>query len=133
MAARTTLSDPLTNQQQWQVTAYLVALSPQLQRSVRQLREEQERRNETKQAAAEITAGGEQPSSYDREVARQLFETKCSECHETTLVEEDPPDSEAGAQDLVTRMVEEGLTASEEELSQIVRYLVETYVKKSGP
>jgi mono/diheme cytochrome c family protein len=133
MAARFTLADPLTDQQQWQVTAYLVALSPQLQRSVRQLRDEQERRDETKQAAADMTAGGEQPSSYDPVVAKQLFETKCSECHEATLVDEDPPDSEAAAQDLVSRMVDEGLTASEEELSQIVRYLVETYVNESEP
>jgi mono/diheme cytochrome c family protein len=131
MAARTSLSNPLTEAQQWRVTAYLVALSPQLQQSVRELREEQERREEAKQAAAEMTTGGEQPSAYDRVAAKRLFETKCSECHETTLVEQVPPDSEAAAQDLVTRMVEEGLTATEEELSQIVRYLVETYVERS--
>jgi mono/diheme cytochrome c family protein len=97
------------------------------------LREEQERREETKQAAAELPTGGEQPSSYDRVEAKRLFKTKCSECHEATFVTEYPLESEADAQDLVTRMVEEGMTASEKELSQIVRYLVETYMKKSEP
>ncbi|MHC4178782.1 MAG: rubredoxin [Planctomycetota bacterium] len=133
MADRTTLLDPLTEQQQWQVTAYLVALSPQLQQSVRQLREQQERRNETKQAAAEITTRGEQSSSYDGVLAKRLFETKCSGCHKTTLVEQAPPDSEDAARELVMRMVQEGLTAREEEQSQIVGYLIETYVKKSEP
>ncbi len=33
MADRTTLVDPLDEEEQWQVTAYLVALSPQLQQS----------------------------------------------------------------------------------------------------
>ena len=133
MAERTMLFDPLTEQEQWQVTAYLVALSPQLQRSVGQLREQQEQRNETKQAAADMPAENDQSSSYDPALAKRLFETKCSACHDTTLVEETPPDTEEAAKDLIMRMVEEGLTARDEELSQILRYLIETYVSKSAP
>ena len=37
MADRTTLFNPLDDNQQWQVTAYLVALSPQLQQSVQRI------------------------------------------------------------------------------------------------
>ena len=133
MAERTMLFDPLTEQEQWQVTAYLVALSPQLQRSVGQLREQQEQRNETKQATADMSAENDQSSSYDPALAKRLFEAKCSACHDTTLVEETPPDTEEAAKDLIMRMVEEGLTARDEELSQILRYLIETYVSKSAP
>ena len=99
MADRTTLLDPLDEEQQWQVTAYLVALSPQLQQSVQQMREQQERRDETKQAAASMTGKREEPSAYDAVQAKRLFETKCSECHKLTLVEKKPPDSEDAARD----------------------------------
>jgi len=133
MADRTTLLDPLDEEKQWQVTAYLVALSPQLQQSVQQMREQQERRNETKRAAATLTGKREEPSTYDAVQAKRLFETKCSECHKLTQVEKKPPDSEDAARALVTRMVEEGLAAKEDELAQIARYLAETYAKKSKP
>ena len=81
MADRTTLLDPLDEEEQWQVTAYLVALSPQLQQSMQQMREQQERRDETKQAAATMTGKREEPPAYDAAQAKRLFETKCSECH----------------------------------------------------
>jgi len=65
--------------------------------------------------------------------AKRLFETKCSECHKTTQVEKKPPNSEAAARALVARMVEEGLTAKEDELALIARYLAETYGAKPKP
>ena len=131
MADRTTLVDPLDEEEQWQVTAYLVALSPQLQQSTQQMREQQDRRNETKQAAATMTGQREEPSAYDAVQAKRLFETKCSECHKLTLVEKKPPDSEDAARALVARMVEEGLVAKEDELAQIARHLTESYVKEN--
>jgi nitrite reductase (NADH) large subunit len=133
MAERTTLMAPLTESQQWQVTAYLVALSPQLQQSVHQMRDQQERRHEAQQAAAALTATSQEPSAYDAAQARRLFETKCSECHATSAVDKKPPDSEDAARAMVQQMVQEGLTASEDELAQLVRYLTETYVKKAKP
>ncbi|MGI6420002.1 MAG: FAD-dependent oxidoreductase [Thermoguttaceae bacterium] len=129
MADRTTLLDPLDEEKQWQVTAYLVALSPQLQQSAQQMRRQEERRAETKQAAATMAGGGVEPAAYDAAEAKRLFETRCSECHKLTLVESNPPDSADAARGLVVRMVDEGLTASEDELALIVRYLTETYAK----
>jgi len=133
MADRTAFFNPLDDNEQWQVTAYLVALSPQLQQSAQRMRDQQASREETKQAAAIMTAAREESSTYNAVQAKRLFETKCSECHKTTLVEKKPPSSEAAARELVARMVEEGLTAKEDELSQIARYLAETYAKKSKP
>ena len=80
-----------------------------------------------------MTGKREEPAAYDAAQAKRLFETKCSECHETTLVEKKPPDSEDAARALVARMVEEGLMAKEDELAQIARHLTETYAKKSKP
>jgi rubredoxin/mono/diheme cytochrome c family protein len=133
MADRTTLFNPLDDERQWQVTAYLVALSPQLQESAQRLRDQQASREETKQAAATMTGKREEPSAYDAAQAKRLFETKCSECHKTTLVEKQPPKSEAEARALVARMVEEGLTAKEDELALIARYLADTYAKRPRP
>ena len=61
--------------------------------------------------------------------AKALFEAKCSQCHKTSVVAAAPPRSEDKARQLVATMVEEGLEASGAELSQIVRYLTETYAK----
>lgn len=132
MADRTSLVDPLDEDEQWQVTAYLVALSPQLQQSMRLMRQQQEQRNEVKQAVATMTNKREEPTAYDAGQAKQLFETKCSECHKPNLVDKKPPVSEDAARALVAQMVEEGLTAKEDELAQIARYLAETYGRKSG-
>ncbi len=131
MADRTTLLNPLEEDEQWQVTAYLIALSPQLQKSTRQLRDEQDRRDQSKQAAAAVATQQAETLAYDSAAAKQLFEKKCSQCHETTLVSASPPGSEDEARKLVASMVEEGLEATQEELALIVQYLIETPAKSS--
>ena len=97
------------------------------------LREQQEHANETKQAAADFTTDGEQSSPYDGVLAKRLFETKCSECHETTLVEKKPPESEAEARELVGPDGRGGADGQRRRTAQIVRYLIETYAKNSSP
>ena len=133
MAERTTFLAPIDEAQQWQVTAYLVALSPQLQQSAQRLRDQAQRRDGAEQAAEDLAARPADAAPYDPALAKQLFETKCSECHATSEVDQAPPDSEDAARELVTRMVQEGMTASAEELAQIVRYLTENYGEKPAP
>jgi rubredoxin/mono/diheme cytochrome c family protein len=129
MADRTTMLNPLEEEEQLQVTAYLIALSPQLQKSTRQLRQEEDRHDESKQAAQAVAIDQVEADAYDSASAKQLFENKCSQCHEIDLVTESPPGSEDEARQLVAWMVEEGLEATEEELAQIVRYLTNSYVE----
>jgi hypothetical protein len=131
MADRTTMLDPLEEDEQLQVTAYLVALSPNLQKSARQLREQRDRRDESRQAAAAVTTEEAGPTAYDPVVAKTLFKDKCSQCHEATLVDESPPGTEDEARELVAWMVDEGLEATEEELTQIVQYLTDSPAKAS--
>jgi mono/diheme cytochrome c family protein len=131
MADRTTMLNPLEEDEQLKVTAYLVALSPDLQKSARQLREEQDRRDQSKQAAAAVATEAAAPTAYDSSAAKQLFEDKCSQCHEATLVDDSPPGSEEEARELVAWMVDEGLEATEEELAQIVQFMTESYAKAS--
>jgi mono/diheme cytochrome c family protein len=127
MADRTTTLNPLEEDEQWQVTAYLIALSPQLQKSTRQLREEQEVRDQSRQAAAALASDEAEAAAYDPAAAKQLFNSKCSECHDSALVSDSPPASEDQARELVASMVEEGMEATQDELAQIVRYLTETH------
>lgn len=127
MADRTTALNPIEKDEQWQVTAYLIALSPQLQKSTRLLRDEQERHDQSQKAATAVSAKEPETAAYNPAAAKQLFESKCSQCHESTLVSESPPGSEEKARQLVASMVEEGLEATQDELAQIVRYLTETH------
>jgi mono/diheme cytochrome c family protein len=129
MVERAALMEPLDEEAQWEVTAYLIAISPDLQKSVQQLREQEERRDEAQATAA--TAEPASPDEYDSRAARQLFESKCTQCHGLDLVEAAPPADATAARDLVSRMVGEGLVVSEDEFSQLVRYLAESHAGSS--
>lgn len=127
MADRSELLSPLGEEEQWKVTAYLVAISPRLQRSDQSRREETERAAATRAAAQRVAEQGVASVEYDPERGRSTFEQKCSQCHKTRLVAAAPPTTAQAASDLVARMVGEGLEATEEELAWIARYLAETY------
>ncbi len=131
MADRTTLLNPIGQTEQWQVTAYLIAISPELQRSAQQMRAQQEAGEQSRQAAETVAAAKAEIPPYDPQLAKRLFETKCSQCHRTTLVESSPPGSAEDARSLITRMVGEGLSATEDELAQIVQYLVAVHVEQT--
>jgi cytochrome c5 len=131
MADRTTLLDPIDEDEQWQVTAYLIAISPQLQKSAQKMRAEQERSALSILAAGAVAAGSAEPAAFDPAKAKKLFETKCSQCHSLKLVEMLSPSTEAEVRTLVTRMVAEGLSATEEELEQIVGHLAATFAAES--
>ncbi len=64
---------------------------------------------------------------YDREAA-ELFAATCSQCHSQTRVEQSLPGSVDEARALIQRTVSNGLAASEQDLAQILRYLIETFV-----
>ena len=133
MADRTTPLNPLDEQEQRQVTAYLVAISPLLQQSARQHRQHQRQREESQRTAEAVTTEQTTAVKYDAAQAKQLFEQKCSQCHKSELVEYARPSSETDVRELIGNMVENGLTATEEELTQIVRYVTDAYAKASTP
>jgi len=128
MAERSSVLNPITEQEQWQVTAYLIAISPDLQKSLRVKRHQQEETEAAKEAASHLPSEPG-PQAYDAARARELFESKCSLCHELAQVENATLTSEEHVRETITRMVSYGLTASEEELALIVRYVTDQYVK----
>ena len=73
------------------------------------------------------TAAAVEPAGYDVGTARLLFEETCSQCHETSEVENYPITSAGDVSDLLERMIGNGLDVSEDELEQIAWYLSQTF------
>lgn len=137
MGDRSTVLSPISEDEQWQVTSYLIAISPELQRSVQRKLALQKLGEASQQAVRHLAEQGETPQrhapgTFDSERARQLFRSRCSQCHSSQFVEGVKLKSEEEVRQLVARMVSNGATGTEEELASIIRYLTETYVKPTG-
>jgi mono/diheme cytochrome c family protein len=128
--AERSVFDPISDKEQWYAAAYLVAISPDLQRSV-QLKRQQERAQVPSGAVAKPAVRTTTPplprEAFDLAKAKAVFESTCNGCHSLSNVEQAPPTSEAAARDLVARMVDNGLSADPARLEQIVGYLARTY------
>jgi mono/diheme cytochrome c family protein len=132
MAIKPILGAPIFEEEQWTVSAYLIAITPDLQNSAR---EQRKRQLEVTQAQAAVQAAFQavQPAaapeiSYNAQAAQELFENVCSQCHPLSTVSDAPPISEEETRDLIARMIENGLYIDEAEIEIVARYLNETYV-----
>lgn len=127
MANRATALAPIDEDDQWRVTAYLIAISPTLREGVSERRVEAIQASATEEAVRQ--PGIAFPQDYDSEAAMKVFDAKCSQCHSTNLVEFAGLASRDDAVALVTRMVGNGLSAADTELGQIMAYLTERFAK----
>ena len=137
MAIKPMIGEPIHQEEEWSVSAYLIAITPDIQVSVRQQRQAQMRADEARIAAEMATVAMETETvpdevveAYDEVEARALFEDKCSQCHPFTDVEDYPPRSEEETSEIITRMIDIGLYLEEEEIEIITRYINETYLEK---
>ncbi len=62
--------------------------------------------------------------------AEATFESKCALCHGLDEVHTAPPASRSEARDLIHRMVDHGMSASEHELTLIEEHLVRSFVQE---
>jgi mono/diheme cytochrome c family protein len=128
--AERSVFEPISEKEQWYATAYLVAISPDLQKSV-QLKRRQEQAHvpaaTIKKPATPATAPTPPREVLDLAKAKAAFESTCNGCHSLSSVDQAPPASEAAARDLVARMVDNGLSAEPAKLEQIIGYLARTY------
>ena len=134
------IGEPIHQEEEWTVSAYLIAITPDIQTSVREQRQEQMRADEAKAAAQiatftmemdiEVETDTAETGTYDAVEAQALFEDKCSQCHPTTDVEDYPPRSEEETIELIARMIEIGLYLEEEEIELISRYINENYLEQ---
>ena len=132
MAIKPMIGEPIHTEEEWTVSAYLIAITPDIQTSVRQQRQEQMRAEEAKEAVQIATVAMETETvavSYNEADAQALFEDKCSQCHPFTDVEDYPPRSEEETTEVIARMIDTGLYLEEEEIEIITRYINENYLE----
>ena len=131
MANRSTILSPITEQDQLEVTSYLIAISPTLQKSLiekrKQANESQKAQKSNMSLTKDMMSHTEEDMPYDPVAAQESFQTKCSQCHAYTQVEQVSLEDEEDVIALTERMIGNGLMISNDELSQIIRYLTETY------
>ena len=133
MANRSTVLQAIDEREQWQVTAYLVAISPTLQQTLRQRRSLELDAAQSQSAVLKAVkmvddAQYAKTTPYEPRAAKVLFESRCAQCHKLAQVDKSPPRTIDEVSALVTRMVQNGLAAEENELAQIIWYLRTTYV-----
>lgn len=136
MTIKPAFTDPITEEEGWAVSAYLVAISRDLQKSMKERRAEQmakEKAEASLGAAAEASAGTAAPAAkpVDEAAAKKAYETVCSQCHELADVDKVPPATETDVSALIRRMVEENdLKAPSEELDMIEWYMIKKFVHR---
>ena len=137
MAIKPVIGEPIFEEEQWSVSTYLIAITPDIKTAVKQQRAEKMRTDEAK-AAAEIAVSIMEDESanvgttdtYDAAVAKALFEDKCSQCHPLGDVEDYPPLSKEDTTEMITRMIENGLYLTEKEVELITRYINDNYLEE---
>ena len=137
MAIKPVIGEPITEQEEWSVSTYLIAITPDIKTAVKQQRQEKMRTDEAK-AAIEIasTAMEDVPTivgtsvSYNETEAKALFENKCSQCHPFEDVIDYPPTSKEETVEIINRMIDIGLYLEEEEIETIARYINENILEE---
>src|SRR5207249_631320 len=87
MAEKPALFAPLSDRDQWTVCSYLIAITPDLQRSMKQRREMQAEQRSTEAAMAGQGKEAALPASIDPSAARASFLKVCSQCHPASEVD----------------------------------------------
>ncbi len=147
MAIKPMIGEPITLEDQWTVSAYLIAITPELQISAKAQRKQRMQVSQAQNVLAVLTnpdavadevivnpdeVGKMEETTaedtYDPEAAKELFEITCSLCHDLSDVDDVPPTSEGETTELIARMIDNGLFLEEEDIKIIARYLNETYV-----
>jgi len=124
MANRATVVTSFSEQEKWQITAYLIAITPTLQNSIMERRKQLSASADSMDAMKKTKEMVKEDSvDFDVVAAREVFESKCSLCHSPDLALDKSFESADEVHQLVTRMVGNGLEASMSEFEQIVRFL----------
>lgn len=134
MVIKPTFTEPISDVEGWQVTAYLIAISRDLQRSLKERRADAVAREQT-EAAVVVEATAQAPTEpsqpIDPAAARATYETVCGQCHELADIEKAPPATEDEVLEVVRRMVEDNeMKATSEQINQIEWHMIETFVHR---
>lgn len=127
MADRPLYGDAIDEKSQWQVAAYLIAISPELQQAAKKARAQKEDAKDKRVVAVAAMEGPTE--TFDAARAKSLYDVKCSQCHELSDIEKHKWTSPEEVREVMERMVDNGLEATPEELDQLRQYVVVTFAK----
>jgi len=123
------IGEPIKDSEIPFVTAYLIALTPSLQASVKLKAAGTEKQVAAEHAVLSLTAGAPM-EAVDPKVAGALVEKRCTECHDLDELNEHGGDDEAGWTKILNKMViEEGAKVTAPEAHTIVNFLTATRPK----
>jgi hypothetical protein len=128
MAEKPALFAPISEKDQWRVSAYLIAITPDLQKSAKSRKQAEEQRQPQRSAASSLARFTTEPR-IDYMAAQSTFQKVCSQCHATSEVDKSPPRTVADIPVLLQRMSDNGMRASPQEIRLIQLYLTKTYLK----
>ncbi len=131
MVNRANVLQPISAQEQDEVTAYLIAISPTLQQSVMEQRDKMKDSSDMKKkmsAYKENDRSNTGDANFDLAESEQLFEKTCSQCHASELVSLRSPESDDEIDELLIRMQANGLDIDGPTREAITEYLRQTYV-----
>lgn len=133
MANRSTVVTSFSEEEKWQITSYLIAITPTLQNSIMERKKQQSASADSLNAIKNVNEMVKTGSDdFDVVAAREVFESKCSLCHSSDLALDKSFESADEVQQLVTRMVSNGLEADMSEFEQIVGFLNQHHDVESG-
>ncbi|MBA2544109.1 MAG: cytochrome c [Deltaproteobacteria bacterium] len=133
MSDKPALFDPITERETYDVTAYLIAITPDLQKSTKQKNQQQVARDIAVSTAAIVIAspgttpepgvGSAEPTKpatpVDLAKAKKTYEEVCAQCHDLEEVTKAPPKTAADSRMMIQRMIKDNeaeLTADQIEL-----------------
>jgi len=129
MAEKPALFSPIDLAEQLEVTAYLTAITPEIQKASKKKRDEMVARMDEVKKAAETVA----KPVLDLAKAKTVFQMQCSQCHETKNVDDSPPKTADEAKALVQRMVADNdAKIGADDIVLIAGYITAHYVDKTA-
>jgi cytochrome c5 len=132
-------SNPLTDDEVPYVTAYLVAITPDIQASRKRKVEQERTREQVEQktvaamampATPATAAAGAESLVVDQAQGKAILDSRCMDCHELDEIESFGGADIAGWSKVITDMVEEGAEITEEEARTLAPYLASIYAKQ---
>ncbi len=176
MVEKPSIGGVISPEQGHQAAAYLIAITPDLQKSAKQVREEKKALEDAIADVEDVlepdagtepmpdagpattdpvtnattpTNGKDPPTDpkidggthpvkpekpakppFNFKEAKALFKEECSACHSTSDVDDAPPTTRKEVNQMMSRMVRNGLELEKEQLRQIRIYIIRTYLKK---
>ncbi|MEM9453454.1 MAG: c-type cytochrome [Myxococcota bacterium] len=116
------------------VTAYLVAITPDIQKSAREKREQSRAVMARTNAMVDAVHNADAAEiKVDEAAGEKLLQAKCIDCHEMDEVEEHGGDDLIGWRGVVAAMVEEGMEVTDEEADLLARYLTVKWPATNKP